>query len=413
MIGVAVLGFGTVGSGVYEVLKVNADSIARKAGEELKVLSVLDLREFPGNEVEKVLTHDYEDILNNDDIKIVAEVMGGVEPAFTFSKKALMKGKSVVTSNKAVVAAKGPELMKIAKENNVNYLFEASCGGGIPIIRPLCVSLTADKINSVKGILNGTTNFILTKMTEEGSSFEDALKTAQKLGYAEADPTADVEGHDACRKIAILSSLAFGKTVDFEEIYTEGITKVTDKDIKYAKKINSVIKLIGSSNNLGDGISAKVAPFVISDRHPLASVNNAFNAIFVNGNVSGDTMYYGSGAGKLPTASAVVADIIDAAIHMGKNVPIDWDCDSKMKVYANDDVAVKGLVRAAYSDKVKAEEAVKEVFGVSEFIYLDGEKDEFAFITKEETEGSIKEKEALLASKEGVSEIRNMIRVEG
>lgn len=413
MIGVAVLGFGTVGSGVYEVLKVNADSIARKASEELKVLSVLDLRDFPGNEVEKVLTHDYEDILNNDDIKIVAEVMGGVEPAFTFSKKALMKGKSVVTSNKAVVAAKGPELMKIAKENNANYLFEASCGGGIPIIRPLCVSLTADKINSVKGILNGTTNFILTKMTEEGSSFEDALKTAQKLGYAEADPTADVEGHDACRKIAILSSLAFGKTVDFEEIYTEGITKVTDKDIKYAKKINSVIKLIGSSNNLGDGISAKVAPFIISDRHPLASVNNAFNAIFVNGNMSGDTMYYGSGAGKLPTASAVTADIIDAAIHMGKNVPIDWDCDSKMKVYANDDVAVKGLVRAAYSDKAKAEEAVKEIFGVSEFICLDGENDEFAFITKEETEGSIKEKEALLASKEGISEIRNMIRVEG
>ena len=413
MIGVAVLGFGTVGSGVYEVLKVNADSIARKASEELKVLSVLDLRDFPGNEVEKVLTHDYEDILNNDDIKIVAEVMGGVEPAFTFSKKALMKGKSVVTSNKAVVAAKGPELMKIAKENNANYLFEASCGGGIPIIRPLCVSLTADKINSVKGILNGTTNFILTKMTEEGSSFEDALKTAQKLGYAEADPTADVEGHDACRKIAILSSLAFGKTVDFEEIYTEGITKVTDKDIKYAKKINSVIKLIGSSNNLGDGISAKVAPFIISDRHPLASVNNAFNAIFVNGNMSGDTMYYGSGAGKLPTASAVTADIIDAAIHMGKNVPIDWDCDSKMKVYANDDVAVKGLVRAAYSDKAKAEEAVKEIFGVSEFICLDGENDEFSFITKEETEGSIKEKEALLASKEGISEIRNMIRVEG
>mgnify|MGYP001023824823 FL=1 len=410
---IAVLGFGTVGSGVYEVLKVNADSIARKAGEELKVLSVLDLRDFPGNEVEKVLTHDYEDILNNDDIKIVAEVMGGVEPAFTFSKKALMKGKSVVTSNKAVVAAKGPELMKIAKENNANYLFEASCGGGIPIIRPLCVSLTADKINSVKGILNGTTNFILTKMTEEGSSFEDALKTAQKLGYAEADPTADVEGHDACRKIAILSSLAFGKTVDFEEIYTEGITKVTDKDLKYAKKINSVIKLIGSSNNLGDGISAKVAPFIISDRHPLASVNNAFNAIFVNGNMSGDTMYYGSGAGKLPTASAVTADIIDAAIHMGKNVPIDWDCDSKMKVYANDDVAVKGLVRAAYSDKAKAEEAVKEIFGVSEFICLDGENDEFAFITKEETEGSIKEKETLLASKEGISEIRNMIRVEG
>ena len=214
MIGVAVLGYGTVGSGVYEVLKINADSIKRKAGEELRVLNVLDLRNFPGDEVETVLTHDYEDILNNDDIKIVAEVMGGVEPAFTFSKKALMKGKSVVTSNKALVAAHGPELMKIAKENNANYLFEASCGGAIPIIRPLNTSLTSDDVQKIEGILNGTTNFILTKMTEEGRDFEDVLKEAQKLGYAEADPTADVEGHDACRKIAILSSVAFGATVN-------------------------------------------------------------------------------------------------------------------------------------------------------------------------------------------------------
>jgi len=413
MIGVAILGYGTVGSGVYEVLKQNADSIAVKAGDELKVVSVLDLRDFPGEEVEKVLTHDYEDILNNDDIKIVAEVMGGIEPAFTFSKKALEKGKSVVTSNKAVVAAKGTELMKIAKENNANYLFEASCGGGIPIIRPLCVSLTADKINSIKGILNGTTNFILTKMTEEGKAFDEVLKTAQQLGYAEADPTADVEGHDACRKIAILSSLAFGKTVNFEDIYTEGITKITDKDISYAKKLNSVIKLIGSSQRLEGGISAKVAPFIISDKHPLASVNNAFNAIFVNGNMSGDTMYYGSGAGKLPTASAVCADIIDSAIHMGKNVPIDWDLDSTMNVYSVDDVEVKGLIRVAYTDEAAAKAAVNEIFGINEFTDLDAADDEFAFATGVETEGSIRKKEADLAAAAGVSEIRNMIRMEG
>ncbi len=413
MIGVAVLGYGTVGSGVYEVLKLNADSIKRKAGEELKVLNVLDLRNFPGDEVENVLTHDYEDILNNDDIKIIAEVMGGVEPAFTFSKKALMKGKSVVTSNKALVAAHGPELMKIAKENNANYLFEASCGGGIPIIRPLCVSLTADKINSIKGILNGTTNFILTKMTEEGKDFNEVLKTAQSLGYAEADPTADIEGHDPCRKIAILSSLAFGKTVDFNKIYTEGITKITDKDINYGKKLNSVIKLIGSSNKIGDSISAMVAPFLFNEKHPLASVNNAFNAIFVNGNMSGDTMYYGSGAGKLPTASAVVADIIDCALHLGKNVPIDWDCDSSMDVLPIDDVPVKALIRVAYEDIENAKKAVYDVFGTEVFIDLDEGDDEFAFIAENETEGSIKEKKEKLSSFAAVKEVRNMIRMEG
>lgn len=413
MIGVAVLGYGTVGSGVYEVLKLNADSIKRKAGEELRVLNVLDLRNFPGDEVETVLTHDYEDILNNDDIKIIAEVMGGVEPAFTFSKKALMKGKSVVTSNKALVAAHGPELMKIAKENNANYLFEASCGGGIPIIRPLCVSLTADKINSIKGILNGTTNFILTKMTEEGKDFNEVLKTAQSLGYAEADPTADIEGHDPCRKIAILSSLAFGKTVDFNKIYTEGITKITDKDINYGKKLNSVIKLIGSSNKIGDSISAMVAPFLFNEKHPLASVNNAFNAIFVNGNMSGDTMYYGSGAGKLPTASAVVADIIDCALHLGKNVPIDWDCDSSMDVLPIDDVPVKALIRVAYEDIENAKKAVYDVFGTEVFIDLDEGDDEFAFIAENETEGSIKEKKEKLSSFAAVKEVRNMIRMEG
>ena len=291
--------------------------------------------------------------------------------------------------------------------------FEASCGGGIPIIRPLCVSLTADKINSIKGILNGTTNFILTKMTEEGKDFNEVLKTAQSLGYAEADPTADIEGHDPCRKIAILSSLAFGKTVDFNKIYTEGITKITDKDINYGKKLNSVIKLIGLSNKIGDSISAMVAPFFFNEKHPLASVNNAFNAIFVNGNMSGDTMYYGSGAGKLPTASAVVADIIDCALHLGKNVPIDWDCDSSMDVLPIDDVPVKALIRVAYEDIENAKKAVCDVFGAKVFIDLDEDDDEFAFIAENETEGSVKEKKEKLSSFAAVKEVRNMIRMEG
>jgi len=340
-------------------------------------------------------------------------VMGGVDAAFKFSKAALEKGKSVVTSNKAVVAAKGTELMKIARENNANYFIEASCGGTIPIIRPLCTSLTADKIMSIKGILNGTTNFILTKMTEEGKPFDEVLKTAQQLGYAEADPTADVEGHDACRKIAILSSVAYGKTVDFEKIHTEGISKITDKDISYAKKLNSVIKLIGSSENLGDGISARVAPFMFSDRHPLASVNNAFNAIYVEGNMSGCTMYYGAGAGKYPTAAAVCGDIIDAALHMGRNISMDWDLDAEMKVYNIDDVAVKGMIRVAFDDEKEAKKAVEDIFGVNAYIELDEADDEFAFISGDETEGSIKEKITILAENSAVKEIRNMIRMEG
>ena len=325
MINIAILGYGTVGSGVFEVITKNKDIVNKKAGEEINIKYVLDLREFPGMPVEKVLTHNIDDILDDESVKVVVEVMGGVEPAYTFVKSALLKGKSVATSNKALVAAHGPELIQIARDKNVNFFFEASVGGGIPIIRPLNECLTADKILEITGILNGTTNFILTKMSKKGRNFEDVLKKAQELGYAEKDPTADIEGHDACRKIAILSSLAFGKTANFEKIHTEGITKITKRDFEYAKELDCEIKLVGTSKRLENGISAMVAPIMLKKNHPLSTVDGVFNAIFVKGNMLGDTMYYGSGAGSLPTASAVVSDVIDAIRHMGENVHIDWE----------------------------------------------------------------------------------------
>ena len=312
MINVAILGYGTVGSGVFEVLNENKESISRRAGQELHVKYVLDLRDFPGQPVEKVLVHDYEQIVSDPEVDIVVEVMGGVEPAYTFVKKALLAGKNVCTSNKALVAKHGRELMDIAKEKSINFLFEASCGGGIPIIRVINSSLTGDEIDEVTGILNGTTNYMLYKMSTEGCEFDTVLKEAQQKGYAEADPTADVEGYDACRKIAILSSLAYERYFDFEDIYTEGITKITPEDMEYAAKLGRTIKLLGTSRRLADGTCyAMVAPFMLGQNSPLYSVNDVFNAVFVHGNMLGDAMFYGSGAGKLPTASAVVGDIVD------------------------------------------------------------------------------------------------------
>ena len=307
MIQIAVLGYGTVGSGVVEVIDTNHASINKKAGEDIEIKYVLDLREFPGDPVEKKLVHDFETIINDPDVRIIVETMGGVNPAYEFTKRALLAGKSVCTSNKELVAKHGPELLEIAKARDINYLFEASCGGGIPIIRPLNSSLTADEIDEITGILNGTTNYILSKMASDGSGFDEALKEAQEKGYAERNPEADVEGYDACRKIAILSSLAFGCHVDFEDIYTEGITRITATDIKYAQAIGTSIKLLATSRKIGDGFYAMVSPVMIDSNNPLFSVQGVFNAIFIHGNVLGDAMFYGSGAGKLPTASAVVA----------------------------------------------------------------------------------------------------------
>ena len=327
MINVAVLGYGTVGSGVVEVINTNNDIVSKKAGDKVNIKYVLDLRDFPGDPVEEILVHDYEVILNDPEVEVIAEVMGGVEPAYTFVKSALLKGKSVCTSNKELVAKHGPELIEIAREHHRNFFFEASCGGGIPIIRPLIECITADDVQEIVGILNGTTNYILTKMSKEGLDFDTVLKEAQDLGYAERNPAADVEGYDACRKISILASLTYGKNVDFEEVYTEGITKITDVDFKYANKIGYSVKLFGKAKKSEGKFYAYVAPVMINAEHPLFSVNGVFNGIMVKGNVLGDVMFYGSGAGKLPTASAVVSDMVDAIKHLNDNVAIDWSAD--------------------------------------------------------------------------------------
>ncbi|MBQ8730592.1 MAG: homoserine dehydrogenase [Lachnospiraceae bacterium] len=311
MINVAVLGYGTVGSGIVEVINTNKELISNRVGEEINVSYVLDLRDFPGDPVEKILVHDVDVIMNDPTVSIVAEAMGGVEPAFTFAKKAIENGKSFCTSNKELVAKHGAKLIAMAKEKGVNFLFEASVGGGIPIIRPLIHSISPENVVEVSGILNGTTNYILTKMTNEGLDFDSVLKDAQDKGFAERNPEADIEGYDACRKIAILASLAFGAQVDFEDIHTEGISKITDKDIAYAKAMGMAIKLIGSAKNEDGKISAMVAPMLVGPDSSLYAVNDVFNAITVTGNTLSDVMFYGKGAGKLPTASAVVSDIIE------------------------------------------------------------------------------------------------------
>ncbi len=357
---IAVLGYGAIGSGVVEVLNINAGKIARRSGETVEVKYVLDLREFPGDPVQDILVHDYSVIAEDDEIGVIVETMGGTKPAYDFVKTALLSGKSVCTSNKELVAAHGAELIQIAKEKNVNFFFEASVGGGIPIIRPINQCITADEIQEINGILNGTTNFILTKMAEDGADFGDVLKEAQELGYAEKDPTADVEGYDACRKIAILTSLAYGKQVDYEDIYTEGITKITAADFKYAEKMNAAIKIFGTSKKIGDHVYAMVAPQVVGHDHPLYSVNGVFNAISVTGNMLGDVMFYGAGAGKLPTASAVVADVVAAVKHQGEHVPITWSSD-KLDITPLDEMENRFFVRVGGEEREKAAGVFGEV----------------------------------------------------
>ena len=327
MIKVAVLGYGTVGSGVVEVIESNNAEVSTKAGEEMHVKYILDLRDFPGDTYESLVVHDFNLILNDPEVSIVCEVMGGVGAAYQFTKQCLEAGKSVCTSNKELVAKHGAELLQIAKEHNCSYMFEASVGGGIPVIRPINKALTAEKIEKITAILNGTTNYILTKMEKEGADYAETLKKAQELGYAERNPEADVEGYDACRKIAILSSLMMGKNVDSDKIYTEGITGITKADFEYAKAAGMTIKLIATSEALEDGsVLAFVAPAMLSGEHPLAVVNDVYNGVFITGNMLGDVMFYGRGAGKLPTASAVVSDVVDCARHIGRcSIVCLWD----------------------------------------------------------------------------------------
>ncbi len=389
MINISVLGYGTVGSGVVEVLNTNQESISKRAGQEINVKYVLDLRDFPGDPIQEKIVHDYKVIANDPDVKIVVETMGGIHPAYEFVKEALENGKSVCTSNKELVAKHGAELLEIARSKKVNFLFEASVGGGIPIIRPLNQSLTADEIEEITGILNGTTNYILTKMSNEGLDFDTVLKDAQEKGYAERNPEADVEGYDACRKIAILTSLAYGMQVDYEDIYTEGITKITDTDFKYAKKLDAVIKIFGVSKKDGDKVYAMVAPMMINADNPLYSVNDVFNGIFVRGNLLGDVMFYGKGAGKLPTASAVVADVVDAAKHLGTNIMTIWS-SKKLELANIDEASQKFFVRLSGS-KAENEEKVKKAFGDVKVVDA-GFAEEYAFVTDTMKEKEFKDK---------------------
>ena len=390
MIKVAVLGYGTVGSGIVEVINTNKELIAKRVCEEIKVSYVLDLRDFPGDPVEEILVHDVDVIMNDPSVSIVAEAMGGVEPAFTFAKRAIENGKSFCTSNKELVAKHGAELIEMAKEKGVNFLFEASVGGGIPIIRPLIHSVSPENVVEVSGILNGTTNYILTKMTQEGLDFDSVLKDAQDKGFAERNPEADIEGYDACRKIAILSSLAFGAQVDFEDIHTEGISKITDKDIEYAKAMGKAIKLIGSAKNEDGKISAMVAPMLVGPESSLYAVNDVFNAITVTGNTLSDVMFYGKGAGKLPTASAVVSDIIEEAKNLDRNIRIVWEKE-KINLSAFEDINNRFFVRLAGNDKLN-EDKVKEVFGNVQVVACEAVKDEYAFTTDVLSEGEFADK---------------------
>lgn len=409
---IAVLGYGTVGSGVVEVMKTNKERIESKAGQPIDIKYVLDLRDFPGDPVQDIITHNYDDILNDPEVEVVVEVMGGTNPAYTFVKSALQNGKSVCTSNKELVAAHGAELMRVAKENNVNFLYEASVGGGIPIIRPINRSMTSDKIEEITGILNGTTNYMLTKMTEEDLEYNDVLSDAQAKGYAERNPDADVEGYDACRKIAILASLATEKTVSYDEIYTEGITHISKTDIAYVKKMGGVVKLLAKAEFDGDKVWAMVAPTIVMPDNPLSMVNDVFNAILLKGNMLGDVMFYGRGAGKLPTASAVVSDIVEAVKHKNINLGIGWSED-KQELIDIDNVDVKKFVRVEYNDKAEAKAEVEKIFGVSEIMEFFGMDNEFAFVTNKAKEGEINSKLNELINCEGIVSILNTIRIEG
>lgn len=411
MIEIAILGHGVVGSGVVEVLATHKDSILKRAQNEIDIKYILDLKEFPDSPFADRFTKNFDDIIQDDDVKIVVEVMGGLHPAFEFVKQCLEKGKSVVTSNKELVASKGAELLKIAKEKNVNFLFEASVGGGIPIIRPIHQCLAANDVIEIAGILNGTTNFILTKMIRDQMSFEDALALAQKLGYAERNPAADIEGDDACRKICILASLAFGKHVYPDQVHTEGITKVTLGDVEYAEAWGGVIKLIGRVKMMDDHrIQIIVCPMLIPRESQLANVDDVFNGIMVRGDATGDVVFYGKGAGKLPTASAVVADVIDCAKHMHARKNLFWSdsVDNYVQDYLDDITAM--YIRVTADDVAAAKTEAEALFGTVELlVQKNAPKNELAFVTKPMKEREIQDKIGVLESK-GVT-IASTIRV--
>ncbi len=382
MVSVAIMGHGVVGSGVAEILTTHKNKLFASVGEEIYIKHILDLREFPDSPLADRFTKNFEDIINDIDVRVVVEVMGGLNPAYDFVKRCLLAGKSVVTSNKELVAAHGAELLEIAKDNNTNFLFEASVGGGIPIIRPINQCLVANNVSEIAGILNGTTNFILTKMINEGMDFDTALKLAQDLGYAERNPEADVEGHDACRKICILASLAFGKHIYPDAVHTEGISGITLSDVKYAAAWGGVIKLIGKVKRLENKMcDIVVAPMFVPNKSQLANIDDVFNGIMVRGDCTGDVVFYGKGAGKLPTASAVVADIIDCVKHLKNRKYLFWTDSDNSSVIDYKESVTAMYIRAITSDKESAYTKAKELFKDIHILEIaDAKDDEIAFV---------------------------------
>lgn len=411
MVNVAVLGYGVVGSGVVEVLKKNGESITKKAGDMITVKHILDIRDFPDIPEKNLITKNPEDVFNDADISIVVETIGGIGVAYEFTKRALLTGKNVVTSNKELVATHGPELMQIAKDKNVQYKFEASVGGGIPIIKPLYECLSANEITSIAGILNGTTNYIITSMLNEGKDFETALKDAQAKGYAEANPSDDIEGKDSCRKIAILSSIAFGQYVNYNEIQTEGISKITVEDLKIAESLNSKIKLLGFSKIINGKILAKVCPCIIDKSSALANVEDVFNAILVSGDSIGDVMFYGRGAGKLPTASAVVNDIIDVSKSNGKYDMQIWKVINENIFIKPKDSETRYFVRIKVRSKEEAKKYIVNCFGRVEIHEPAEFSDQLIFKTLFEKEGEIASKIQKLREIVSVRDVLTSLRI--
>lgn len=410
---IAIIGYGVVGSGVAEVIRKNSQSIADRAGEKITVKKILDIREIPEGPDRELFTKNPEEVFEDPEIRVIVETIGGVKAAYEYTKRALIAGKHVVTSNKELVATYGPELLQMAAEHEVSYLFEASVGGGIPIIRPLSQCLAANVINGITGILNGTTNYILTRMKKEGLDFKEALKGAQENGYAEADPTADIEGIDACRKIAILSSIAYNEFVDARNIHTEGISNISLADIQYAEAMDSTIKLIAISKRVGDRIFARVSPAIISKNHPLFNVEDVFNAIVVKGDAIGEAMFYGRGAGKLPTASAVVADIIDIARH-NETVKNQWVRKEYNNTVPFEESRTRYFVRLLADNREEARKYIGEVFGTVEMISVpervaDGE---LAFATSGASERELSGYVEALKGNASVREVLSVIRIE-
>ena len=400
MVNIAIMGYGNIGSGVAYVLTQNQELLGKKAGEELNVKYILDLREFPGDPFEEKIVHDYKTIVEDPEVQIVVETMGGTRPAYQFVKECLLAGKSVATSNKELVAAHGAELLRIAEEKSVNFMFEASVGGGIPIIRPLNNCITTDEVTEITGILNGTTNYMLTRMAKDGVDFDTVLKQAQDLGYAERNPEADVEGYDACRKIAILSSMAFGAQVDYEDVYTEGITKITDVDMKYANALGMSIKLFGTCKRQDEKVFAMVTPVLVGEQNPLYTVNGVMNGILVRSEVTGDLMFYGAGAGKLPTASAVVADVVEEVRNISRTSMKRWS-EEKLTLANYKESKKKFFFRLDAAQ----EQAALDAFPQAQISKLDELRDEFGVITEVISEAQAEEKAAALTG------VRSRIRI--